>query len=254
MVYYFAQNCTLQAKRPGRNDYETIGAVQEVTAEWSVDDTQLRQFGTIERVDASRSNSEVAVTVNFAKFGKNDWYWAILNGAGWTHACNGAKVTVSDSTNFPLFQICGEFRSSDGTSSERMYMTIKNVYFKSFNFGGSMGEYIIENLEGSGSNIEFSDEAPTGWEQTGHDLSVYSPTGGITVNDGDTVDVTVANYGVQIVGPSHKYAAGSADVTIATASVNCNTGVFQITGVTPGIVTVFMQVDGGTLAAQVTVI
>lgn len=257
MVYYFAQNATIEAKRPESNSYEVVGAVQEVSFEWSVEDVKLYQFGTIKRVDAARHTSVVNVNVKLAKFGKpsteNDWFWSILNGIGWANESSSSrKVNITDSTNFPLFKIAGEFRPSDG-SGETIYVEAVDVYFKTFNWGGTLGEYIIEDLQGEGADLVFSTTKPTEWANEGVKLAVASPTGAVTVAKDDTQEVTISNYGEEISGSGHKYLGASADTAIATFVPDASTGVFTLTGIKAGTTTVFASVDGAILPIDITV-
>lgn len=176
MVYYFAQNATIKAKKSD-GTYETVGAAQEVSFEWNVDATDLYGFGTIKRLDAARSNLSVNVTVNFAKFGNvpsvpesgtaptGDWFWKLINAAGWTQvgSTQEMNISTSDTSVFPMFEISGEFRPTDGDTDNYIYATAHDVYFTSFQWGGSLGEYIMENIEGKASDITYSNTAPTGF-------------------------------------------------------------------------------------------
>lgn len=168
MVFYFAQNAQMQIAPPnpdGEPTYQTIGAVQSFEAKVEFTETLLYQFGSILVADASRSEGAVEITLEYAKFGAfaSDWFYLIINEAGVTADTSGGgkSVSIGDSTNFPRFRIAAEFTSSDGT--EKRYIIANDCWFTTFNWGGGLNEYIIEELTGHASNIIFSDTAPEGW-------------------------------------------------------------------------------------------
>lgn len=168
MVFYFAQNAQLQVATPDSSGstwtYQTIGAVQSFEANVDFTETLLYQFGSIKIADASRSEAGVEVTLEYAKFGAfaTDWFYRIINEAGVTTGSGSEKsVTIGDSTNFPRFRVAAKFISSD--SSETRYVVLEDVWFTSFNWGGGLNEYVIEELTGHASDIKFTNTEPTGW-------------------------------------------------------------------------------------------
>lgn len=250
MVYFFAQNATIKAKTSG-GAYEVVGAAQEVSFEMNYEDVKLYQFGTTKRVDAARHSLSIPVTVKLAKFsdpntGGNDWFWKILNENGWQTVSEGKKISITDSTSFPMFCIAGEFRSTDGQCV--IYAEATDVYFKTFQWGGTLGEYIMENLEGEGADMNFGTFAPSGWG-TGTDTKLYvtSPQGPIAITVGNTQTVTL-----NVTGTSHAYLVGSSNTNVATATVAVN-GTITITGVSEGPCAIFASADGSTLSIPVTV-
>jgi len=255
MVYYFAQNASIEAKKAD-GTYEVVGAVQEVSFEWNIETQELYEYGNIRRCDVARHNESVTVNCNFAKFAnptdKNEWFWSMFNGVGWQDYCNMKRVNVLNTSTTPLFKICGEFRPTDG-SADAIYVECLDIYFKKFNWGGSMGEYIIENLEGTGTTLNFYNHAPNDWIANGVNIGIYSPTGRITLTIGDVQDITLSNNGTQITGCAHTYLCASSSPTICSIDVDDRTGIFTATGVSSGVANIFCAVDGNIITIPITV-
>ena len=164
MTYYFAQNATVEVREPGTARFKVVGAAQEVSIDTEFEVEELYQFGSILRTTAARHHASINVKVSTAQFGSfaDDaaWFWKVLNAAGVTNiedaSFTGKQVTISDTTNLPMFSIAGEWVSDDG--SETIYGRVDGVYFKNFSWGGALGEYIIEELEGTGSQVTFTND------------------------------------------------------------------------------------------------
>lgn len=193
MTYYFAQNATIEVREPGTSKFKVVGAAQEVSIDTEFEVEELYQFGSILRTTAARHHASINVKVSTAQFGSFDtdaaWFWKILNSAGvsekqWTPYDGTARtiheVSISDTTNLPMFSIAGEWVSDDG--SETIYGRADGVYFKNFSWGGGLGEYIIEELEGTGSQVTFTTDkayAAGGSEANWADVSPRIETQGI---------------------------------------------------------------------------
>lgn len=251
MVYYFAQNATIEAYSPFTKQYEVVGAVQECSFEWNVEDVKLYQFGTIKRADASRHSASVNVTVKLAKFGSptqgNDWFWAILNGVGWEGTGQARQVTVSDTTNFPMFKIAGQFRPTDGDVNSYIYVEVIEIYFKTFQWGGSLGEYIMEDLQGEGSDITYSVAPPTGWIPKSFQLAINEEVP-VVIRVGEEKDVNL-NY----IRDECKYNVGTANDSVATAEVSCE-GKITISAKSEGDTLIFAAADTYTMSIPVRVV
>lgn len=171
MAYYFAQNATIEVLEPNSDKYKVVGAAQEVSIDTEFEVEEMYEFRSILRTTASRHHATVNVKVSTAQFGRFSedaaWFWKILNSAGiqtidsWTPADGTAQtavkhISIEDSTNLPMFSIVGEWKSDDGNEADTIYGRVTGVYFKNFSWGGALGEYIIEELEGTGSQVMFT--------------------------------------------------------------------------------------------------
>ena len=250
MTYYFAQNATVEVREPGTARFKVVGAAQEVSIDTEFEVEELYQFGSILRTTAARHHASINVKVSTAQFGSfaDDaaWFWKVLNAAGVTSIegsdFTGKQVTISDTTNLPMFSIAGEWVSDDG--SETIYGRVDGVYFKNFSWGGALGEYIIEELEGTGSQVTFTNDKKYA---AGGDTNLWSgvpariSTGGI---ESIYSSSSTATFTVDKSTQYTKIAVTSSDTSVATAEIVASTGVVTVTKVSPGTAEIFVIADG----------
>lgn len=252
MTYYFAQNATIEVREPNSTRYKVVGAVQDVSIDTEFEVEELYQFGSILRATASRHHATINVKVSSAQFGSfgDDaaWFWKILNSAGISSFAESTltkhSITIEDTSSLPLFTIAGEWRSDDDTitnGKDTIYARVDGVYFKNFSWGGGLGEYIIEELEGTGASITFTDSKTVA---SGGDDSMLSGAGVRIITYVEAVYTSASPATINITNYAQfkniVVATSDDDVlTVAHAS-----GVITVTKVAAGFANVYIMADG----------
>lgn len=135
--------------------WEPVGAVQSCEINLTFQTAEVYAWGSVLRQDVSRYEGKIDVNLNFTKFsdefGQN-WFWKIIQ----TDYSGTGPVTVDDTTNMARFQIRGTFRSSTD-NSKGIDCIVSDVVFSNFTMGGQYGEYVSEDLTGTGSAIKLAD-------------------------------------------------------------------------------------------------
>ena len=122
-----------------------VSAIQNVTIDTHYEIAKAFGWGSIFRLGAGQYNFEVDVSIEWIKWDPTIACWM---GAYVYNASAGG--TVADTNTPVLFSCVTTFTSATGTL---MKLTVSNIAFKNLKFDAKMGEWVLCNLEGSGSTI-----------------------------------------------------------------------------------------------------
>lgn len=241
---YFGQNALIEVMLPGEDTYQSFAAIQKFGVETTFELENLYAMGTIRRVDVARHTAEVKVTCEYGKFYSptQDWYNLILD-PNWVAGSNSSSI--ADTTNVARFKFTAALQPTD-PNGPVMYLTVFDVAFSNFPVNASLGEWIFLSLEGTGSNIEVSAQAPVGWVNPSSPIT-WSPdsisiTG--TATQQITLTGTVSDYSIKF---------GTMDVNTATVTYTAGSTTATVQGVAAGTTYIAITIDGDTSWIPVTV-
>lgn len=150
---YFGTNTVIKII-DGSNTIE-VGIAQSATMTFTSEDVKLYGCGDTMWQDVGKTNGDVEVTLNYAKIVPlaSDLAVRTLNSAG---PQSGTITLDTTSTTYPKFEVSMEVTSSDGTKT-RTY-TASNVYFPTYTWEVSYGEFSTQTLEGHGNSLTIKEE------------------------------------------------------------------------------------------------
>lgn len=151
---FFANRATLTVAGSSNPAVQTMAVLKGVEINVNFEHVELYGMGSIVRQDVARHTAKVEVKIRFAKFdptlASSTYfpYW-VLNPSA-TTTPSGA---IEDTNNEKLFTIVA---TVTGTGGLIMKATITNVYFESFPMPLPENDFVVMDLTGYGSAIQFA--------------------------------------------------------------------------------------------------